>query len=187
MNKTYTPELDPDVLDRLARLRRPLPRRLPATARPAWCGVYLHGLLHDGERKSIEPLSRRVPLPAGPRRQGPRPGPAAVRQPEPLGRAGRPGRRYRAAHGRDLRQPRGDLRHRRHQLPQAGQALRRRPAAVLRRPGQEGQLPGRRLGPLRQPRRATTRWPCGSTCPSAGWATRSGWTRPACPRTSAGR
>ena len=30
----------------------------------AWCGVYLAGLLQDGERKSIEPLSRRVTLPA---------------------------------------------------------------------------------------------------------------------------
>ena len=30
----------------------------------AWCGVYLTGLLQDGERKSIEPLSRRVTLPA---------------------------------------------------------------------------------------------------------------------------
>ena len=28
-----------------------------------WCGVYLAGLLQDGERKSIEPLSRRVALP----------------------------------------------------------------------------------------------------------------------------
>ena len=81
--------------------------------------------------------------------------------------------------------PEGHLRHRRHHLPQAGQALRRRPAAVLRRPGQEGQLPGRRLGPLRQPRRATTRWTCGSTCPSAGWPTRSGWTRPGVPEARA--
>ena len=30
-----------------------------------WSGVYLQGLLHDGERKSIEPLSRRVTLPPG--------------------------------------------------------------------------------------------------------------------------
>ena len=34
--------------------------------RPAlWAGVYLQGLLLDGERKSIEPLSRRVTLPDG--------------------------------------------------------------------------------------------------------------------------
>ncbi len=30
-----------------------------------WSGVYLQGLLHDGERKSIEPLSGRVQLPPG--------------------------------------------------------------------------------------------------------------------------
>jgi hypothetical protein len=52
-----------------------------------------------------------------------------------------------------VRLARGHLRHRRHDLPQAGQALRRRPAAVLRRPGQEGQLPVRRQRPLRGPGR----------------------------------
>ena len=32
--------------------------------RPArWCPVYLRGLITDGGRKSIEPLSRRVTLP----------------------------------------------------------------------------------------------------------------------------
>ena len=61
--KTYTPELSPEVLGRLADyaasfapdFRRPRPA--------SWAGVYLQGLLLDGERKSIEPLSRRVPLP----------------------------------------------------------------------------------------------------------------------------
>ena len=63
MNRTYTPELPPDVLDRLdsyaARFRADFNRPRQAS----WCGIYLHGLLTDGERKSIEPLSRRVPLP----------------------------------------------------------------------------------------------------------------------------
>ena len=63
MTKTYTPELDPGALSRLeayaARFRDAF-----ATERPAlWCPVYLRGLITDGERKSIEPLSRRVPLP----------------------------------------------------------------------------------------------------------------------------
>src|SRR3954454_8268514 len=63
MAKTYTPELDPEALARLdayaARFRDAF-----ASARPAlWCPVYLRGLIQDGERKSIEPLSRRVPLP----------------------------------------------------------------------------------------------------------------------------
>ncbi|QDV35311.1 hypothetical protein ElP_40900 [Tautonia plasticadhaerens] len=65
MSKTYTPELPPDVLQRLdayaARFRPDFARARQA----AWAHVYLHGLLIDGERKSIEPLSRRVALPAG--------------------------------------------------------------------------------------------------------------------------
>src|SRR3954468_14982216 len=63
--KTYTPDLDPAVLDRLrdyaARFADDFPQAKPA----AWAGVYLEGLLLDGERKSVEPLSRRVTLPAG--------------------------------------------------------------------------------------------------------------------------
>jgi SRSO17 transposase len=65
MAKTYTPELDPEALSRLdayaARFRDAF-----ALDRPArWCPVYIRGLITDGGRKSIEPLSRRVPLPAG--------------------------------------------------------------------------------------------------------------------------
>src|SRR3954470_1761441 len=64
MAKTYTPELDPAALSRLdayaARFRDAF-----AADRPArWCPAYLRGLITDGERKSIEPLSRRAPLPA---------------------------------------------------------------------------------------------------------------------------
>lgn len=63
--KTYTPDLDPAVLDRLreyaARFADDFPQAKPAK----WAGVYLHGLLTDGDRKSIEPLSRRVALPDG--------------------------------------------------------------------------------------------------------------------------
>ena len=63
--KTYTPTLDAAVLDRLRDYAT-----LFATdfhqAKPAlWAGVYLQGLLLDGERKSIEPLSRRITLPDG--------------------------------------------------------------------------------------------------------------------------
>jgi SRSO17 transposase len=63
MTKTYTPELTPDVLRRLddyaARFRQAF-----GTDRPArWSGVYLAGLIQGGERKRIEPLSRRVALP----------------------------------------------------------------------------------------------------------------------------
>jgi SRSO17 transposase len=63
--KTYTPELDPVVLDRLRDYAALFADEFPQ-ARPAlWAGVYLQGLLLDGERKSIEPLSRRVDLPRG--------------------------------------------------------------------------------------------------------------------------
>jgi SRSO17 transposase len=65
MNRTYTPELAPEVLGRLdayaARFRDDFNR--PRQAQ--YSGVYLQGLILDGERKSIEPLSRKVTLPAG--------------------------------------------------------------------------------------------------------------------------
>jgi SRSO17 transposase len=62
--KTYTPELDPAVLDRLRNYALLFADDFPH-ARPAlWASVYLQGLLLDGERKSIEPLSGRVALPA---------------------------------------------------------------------------------------------------------------------------
>jgi SRSO17 transposase len=61
--KTYTPELSPGVIGRLAEYAATFADEFPQ-ARPAlWAGVYLQGLLIDGERKSIEPLSRRVTLP----------------------------------------------------------------------------------------------------------------------------
>src|SRR5829696_6318712 len=61
--KTYTPDLSPRVLGRLAEYAASFADAFPQ-ARPAqWAGVYLQGLLLDGERKSIEPLSRRVTLP----------------------------------------------------------------------------------------------------------------------------
>ena len=62
--KTYTPELDPAVLDRLRDYALLFADDFPH-ARPAlWAPVYLQGLLIDGERKSVEPLSGRVTLPA---------------------------------------------------------------------------------------------------------------------------
>ncbi|WP_435011253.1 IS701 family transposase [Tundrisphaera lichenicola] len=65
MNRTYTPELAPEVLERLdayaARFRDDFNR--PRQAQ--YSGVYLQGLILDGDRKSIEPLSRKVTLPTG--------------------------------------------------------------------------------------------------------------------------
>src|SRR5215213_9027754 len=63
--KTFTPELSPEVLGRLADYAASFAEAFPH-ARPAqWAGVYLQGLLLDGERKSVEPISRRVRLPEG--------------------------------------------------------------------------------------------------------------------------
>src|SRR4051812_16931456 len=63
MSKTYTPELTPDVLRRLegyaVHFRDDFRRDRPAR----WAPVYLAGLIQEGERKSIEPLARRVALP----------------------------------------------------------------------------------------------------------------------------
>src|SRR5581483_12362412 len=61
--KTYTPELDPAILDRLRDYATLFAEDFPQAKPAAWAGVYLQGLLLDGERKSIEPLSHRVRLP----------------------------------------------------------------------------------------------------------------------------
>lgn len=61
MGRTVTPELEAEVVERLwayALEFRPL---FPRSDQFRQGRIYLHGLLLDGERKSIEPLSRRVP------------------------------------------------------------------------------------------------------------------------------
>src|SRR5437763_8965630 len=63
--KTYTPELDPAVLGRLRDYAALFADDFPQAKSARWAGVYLQGLLLDGERKSVEPLSRRVTLPEG--------------------------------------------------------------------------------------------------------------------------
>src|SRR3954470_24530525 len=63
--KTYTPELDPAVLDRLRDYAALFADDFPQAKPARWAGVYLQGLLRDGERKSIEPLARRITLPEG--------------------------------------------------------------------------------------------------------------------------
>src|SRR3954467_12586077 len=61
--KTITPTLDPAVLARLRDYAALFAPDFPQSKPARWAGVYMHGLLADGERKSIEPLSRRVTLP----------------------------------------------------------------------------------------------------------------------------
>src|SRR4051794_20016212 len=63
--KTYTPELTPAVLDRLRNYACLFAEDFPHAKPALWASVYLQGLLLDGERKSIEPLSGRVTLPGG--------------------------------------------------------------------------------------------------------------------------
>src|SRR5262245_15750125 len=63
--KTYTPDLDPAVLGRLRDYAALFAEDFPQAKPARWATVYLQGLLLDGERKSIEPLSRRVTLPEG--------------------------------------------------------------------------------------------------------------------------
>ena len=65
MNRTYTPELAPDVLDRLADYAAGFRDDFDRPRQAAWCGVYLRGLIQDGDRKSAEPMAARVPLPEG--------------------------------------------------------------------------------------------------------------------------
>ena len=65
MNRTYTPNLNPDVLDRLAAYAASFRDDFNRPRQAAWCGVYLRGLIQDGDRKSVEPMAARVPLPEG--------------------------------------------------------------------------------------------------------------------------
>jgi SRSO17 transposase len=63
--KTYTPALGAAVLDRLRDYAALFAADFPQAKPARWAGVYLEGLLLDGERKSSEPLSRRVAPPEG--------------------------------------------------------------------------------------------------------------------------
>ena len=65
MNRTYTPELAPEVLDRLDSYADRFRDDFNRPRQAQYSGVYLQGLILDGERKSIEPLSRKVTLPPG--------------------------------------------------------------------------------------------------------------------------
>jgi SRSO17 transposase len=63
MNKTFTPELSPEVLGRLRDYADLFRDDFRHQAQRSWSGVYLRGLLQNGERKSIEPMVAIVPRP----------------------------------------------------------------------------------------------------------------------------
>ena len=63
MSKAHTPELTPEVLHRLEDYTAGFRDAFDLDRPARWAGVYLAGLIQEGERKSIEPLSRRVALP----------------------------------------------------------------------------------------------------------------------------
>src|SRR4051794_30781870 len=64
MNKTFTPDLDPETLDRLDAYAERFGDLVNRPRQATWCGVYLRGLIQDGDRKSVEPIAHRIPLPA---------------------------------------------------------------------------------------------------------------------------
>ena len=57
------PELEADVLQRMQDFVAQLALEFGRITRHYWASVYLHGLLLDGERKSIQPLAQRVDVP----------------------------------------------------------------------------------------------------------------------------
>ena len=64
MNRTFTPRLEPAVLERLEAYAERFRPHFNHPRQALWSEVYLRGLVQEGERKSIEPISRRVSLPA---------------------------------------------------------------------------------------------------------------------------
>ena len=64
MNRTFTPRLGPAVLKRLEGYADRFRPHFNHPRQALWGGVYLRGLIQEGERKSIQPISRRVSLPA---------------------------------------------------------------------------------------------------------------------------
>src|SRR6516162_4299132 len=63
MNRTETPPLDRDALHRLWDYVHRFAPDFRFRRQAEWAAVYVRALLQDGERKSVEPLAARVPLP----------------------------------------------------------------------------------------------------------------------------
>jgi SRSO17 transposase len=65
MNRTETPPLDVDALHGLWDYTNLFVPDFRFRRQAEWAAVYVRALLQDGERKSVEPLAARVPLPPG--------------------------------------------------------------------------------------------------------------------------
>jgi SRSO17 transposase len=153
MDRTFTPPLGPAVLERLEAYADRFRPHFNRTRQADWAEVYLQGLLQEGERKSIEPISRRVSLPADL---------ASVADPEQAlqqfmsqssWEEAAVAREYRATMAEALADPDGVFLVDDTAFPKAGQHSVGARAPVLRGLGQEGQLPMRRVAALRGPQR----------------------------------
>src|SRR5947209_10250898 len=153
MNRTFTPPLGPAVLERLEAYADRFRPHFNRTRQAEWAEVYLHGLLQEGERKSIEPISNRVSLPADL---------ASVADPEQALQQfmsqsswdeAAVAREYRATMSEVLADPDGVFLLDVTTFPKAGQhsvGVQRQHCGAL---SQEGQLPMRRVVALRGPPR----------------------------------
>src|SRR5690242_2472104 len=168
MNRTFTPRLGPAVLKRLEAYAERFRPHFNRARQARWAGVYLRGLLLEGERKSIEPLSRRVSRPAEL---------GAVADPEQALQQfvsqsswdeAAVARQYRATLAEALADPEGVFVVDSHHLSQSRPAFGGGPAPALR-----GFLARRPTANapcrcIRWPRKVTAPCRCGCSCPPLG-------------------
>jgi hypothetical protein len=153
MNRPFTPRLGPAVLKRLEAYADRFHPHFNHPRQALWSEVYLRGLIQEGRRKLIEPLSGRVSLPAPL---------ATVADPEQAlqpfvsqsrGDEAAVAREYRAAMAEALADPDGVFVRDDTTFPKQGRHSVGVRAPARRGLGQEGQWPMRRVATLRGPRR----------------------------------
>ncbi|WP_439623916.1 transposase [Gemmata sp.] len=177
MSPTCAPDLDPGVLARLREYAAGSPPSSPGPSRPGgpW---YTCGLLPDGGRKSVAPLSHRV-TPTDLASKDTVPALQQFDRQSPWDH-GAVLRRFRAHPAATFATSDSVLVIDDTTFPRQG----KHSVGVQRQDcGRWARRPT--AGPLRPPttrRRGTTRWPCNSsTRPNPGWPTPTGWTGPVCP------
>src|SRR5262245_39981276 len=181
--KTFTPELDSAVLDRLRDYARGFAGDFPQAKPARWAGVYLQGLRLNGERKSIEPLASRVRLPEGLPSKDPEQALQQCVNQSPWDEQ-KVLRRYRGRMTQTSASPEGSL-------ASSTPASPRRARFALACNGNTAARWSRRPTARSRSRSTTsapggtTRSTCACICPRSGWATRSAWTGPACRRPNA--